>query len=62
LQVATSGQVNVHAVLRSPRTVTTPRGSEEISEVSFWADEPAALVARSRELMAAAPGAVPLGD
>jgi hypothetical protein len=60
LQIATSGQVNVHAVLRSPWTATTPRGSEEITELSFWADEPAELVARGRELMAAAPGAEPL--
>lgn len=54
LQVATSGQVNVHAVLRSPRMVATPHGSEEIAALSFWADEPRDLVARGRELMAAA--------
>jgi hypothetical protein len=57
LQVATSGQVNVHAALRSTCTVTTPRGSEEITELSFWADEPAQLVARGRELMTATSGA-----
>jgi hypothetical protein len=49
LQVGVSGQVNVHAVLRHPLTVTTPKGSQRITELSFWVDDPRALVARARQ-------------
>jgi len=48
LQVGVSGQVNVHAVLREPTTVPTPKGSQRITELSFWADDPRALVTRAR--------------
>jgi len=48
LQVGVSGQVNVHAVLREPTTVPTPKGSRRITELSFWADDPRALVTRAR--------------
>lgn len=43
-----SGQVNVHAVLREPRTVDTPKGPMEITALSFLVDEPRALVTRVR--------------
>lgn len=52
LQVGVSGQVNVHAVLRRPMTVPTPKGSQQISELSFLADDPRALVARARQSLA----------
>lgn len=48
LQVGVSGQVNVHAVLREPLTVDTPKGPMEIAELSFLVDEPRALVSRAR--------------
>jgi len=48
LQVGASGQVNVHAVLRQPMDVPTPQGTRCITELSFWADDPRALVARAR--------------
>jgi hypothetical protein len=48
LQVAVSGQVNVHAVLREPLTVVTPKGPMEITELSFLVDDPRALVTRAR--------------
>lgn len=49
LQVAVSGQVNVHAVLRHPRTVPTPKGDMEITEISFLTDDPRAFVTRARQ-------------
>jgi hypothetical protein len=49
LQVGVSGEVNVHAVLRRPITVPTPKGDLEISELSFMADDPRALAARVRQ-------------
>lgn len=54
LQVAVSGQVNVHAVLRRPTTVTTPKGRQEITALSFFTDDPRALVARARQHLSAA--------
>ena len=49
LQVAVSDQVNVHAVVKDSMTVPTRKGDREITELSFWADDPKALVARARE-------------
>jgi hypothetical protein len=54
LQVAVSGQVNVHAVLRRPTTFATHKGDLEVAEVSFWADEPRALVRAARERLSPA--------
>jgi hypothetical protein len=54
LQVAVSGEVNVHAVLHRPMTVQTPTGGLEITELSFLADDPRALVATARKRMSAA--------
>ena len=48
LQVGVSGQTNVHVVLRHHMTVPTPKGSRQITELSFWADDPRALVTRAR--------------
>jgi hypothetical protein len=53
LQVGVSGEVNVHAVLRHPMTVPTPKGDKEISELSFWVDDPRAFVARVRPAITA---------
>jgi hypothetical protein len=49
LQVGVSGEVNVHAVLKRPLTVTTPKGGQRIAELSFWVDDPHAFVARARQ-------------
>lgn len=49
LQVAVSGQVNVHLTLREPTVVGTPKGDLEIVTLSFFADEPRPLVAAVRE-------------
>ena len=48
LQVGVSGQVNVHLTLRHPLSVSTPQGSESITGLRFWADDPRALVTRVR--------------
>lgn len=48
LQVGVSGQVNVHAVLHEPTTLSTPKGEVQVVELSFFADDPRDLVARSR--------------
>jgi hypothetical protein len=53
LQVGVSGQVNVHAVLRQPTTVATAKGDLEIVELSFFADDPRAVVTHARGLLAA---------
>lgn len=52
LQVGVSGQVNVHARLRGPTVVTTAKGPMEIVELSFFADDPRALVAHARAVLA----------
>lgn len=49
LQVGVSGEINVHAVLRHPLTVPTPKGTQDITELSFWVDDPRAFVARARQ-------------
>ena len=54
LQVGVSGEVNVHAVLRHPLTVPTPRGDKEITELSFWVDDPKSFVGRARQATKAA--------
>ena len=54
LQVGVSGQVNVHAVLREPLTVRTPKGEQVIAAISFLADDPRDLVARARQHLAPA--------
>jgi hypothetical protein len=46
LNVAVSGQVNVHVALRLPLPVVTRKGPMTITAISFWADEPRPLVAR----------------
>lgn len=48
LQVAVSGHVNVHAQLRAPTRISTAKGEMEISELSFFADDPRVAVARAR--------------
>jgi hypothetical protein len=53
LQVGVSGEVNVHAVLRHTLTVPTPKGNQRITGLSFWVDEPNALVARARQHLTA---------
>ena len=52
LQVGVSGQVNVHARLRRPTVVTTAKGPMEVVELSFFADDPQALVAHARRIIA----------
>ena len=54
LQVGVSGEVNVHAVLRHPMTVPTPKGDKEITELSFWVDDPKSFVGRARQATKAA--------
>lgn len=54
LQVAVSGQVNVHVVLAHPLTVPTPKGPTRISDLSFLVDDPRALVTRARRHIGAA--------
>lgn len=49
LQVGVSGEINVHAVLRHPLTVPTPKGTQDIAGLSFWVDDPHAFVARARQ-------------
>ncbi|GAA3391320.1 hypothetical protein GCM10020369_48820 [Cryptosporangium minutisporangium] len=53
LQVGVGGETNVHAVLRRPTRVRTPRGERDIVAVSFFTDDPRALVARAKEHVAA---------
>jgi hypothetical protein len=52
LQVGVSGQVNVHARLRRPTVVATAKGPMEVVELSFFADDPQALVAHARRIIA----------
>lgn len=52
LQVGVSGQVNVHAYLRRPTVVATAKGPMEVVELSFFADDPRALVAHARRSLA----------
>jgi hypothetical protein len=52
LQVGVSGQVNVHVQLREPTTVSTAKGDTELVALSFFADDPRALVTRARALVA----------
>jgi hypothetical protein len=49
VQLAVSDQVNVRAVLKDALMVPTSKGDLDITELSFWADDPNALVARARE-------------
>ncbi len=53
LQVGVSGEVNVHAQLRLPTPVSTAKGPMDIVELSFFADDPRALVAEARAILAA---------
>jgi hypothetical protein len=46
LNVAVSGQVNVHVALRQPLRVATRKGPMTITAINLWADEPRQLVAR----------------
>jgi hypothetical protein len=52
LQVGVSGQVNVHAHLRRPTVVSTAKGPMEVVELSFFADDPRAVVAHARRSLA----------
>jgi hypothetical protein len=52
LQVGVSGVVNVHATLREPTIVSTAKGEMEIVELSFFADDPGALVSHARGILA----------
>jgi hypothetical protein len=54
LNVSTGAQVNVHAVLVGPTVVATAKGEMEIVELSFYADEPRALVASAQARLAGA--------
>jgi hypothetical protein len=56
LQVGVSGQVNVHVELREPTTVSTAKGDMELVALSFFADDPRALVTRARALVAPSTG------
>ncbi|MGI8536452.1 MAG: hypothetical protein ACR2K2_08110 [Mycobacteriales bacterium] len=49
LQVGVSGETNVHVVLRYPVTVSTPKGSLEITELSFFVDDARQFVTRARQ-------------
>jgi hypothetical protein len=51
LNVATGAQVNVHARLTEPTVISTAKGRMEIVELSFYADEPRAIVARAQRLL-----------
>ena len=53
LRIGVSGQVNVHAVLAAPLTVPTAKGDLRVTELSFWADDPRALVAAVRQRITA---------
>ena len=53
LQVGVSGEVNVHAQLRQPTTVSMAKGPISIVELSFFADDPRALVAEAHRILAA---------
>lgn len=48
LNVAVSGRVNVHLVLRQQRAIRTRKGHMLVTGVSLWVDEPRAAVARIR--------------
>ena len=56
LQVAVSDQVNVRVVLKQEATVPTPKGDQDVTELSCWADDSRALVALAREHLAAVAG------
>lgn len=55
LQVGVSGQLNVHARLHQPTIVSTAKGEMEIVELSFFADDPRALVNHARKSLAPDP-------
>lgn len=59
LQVAVSGQVNVHLRLHRPTVVAIPKGEMEIVELSLFADDPRALVAAAREQIGSRPKTTP---
>lgn len=44
LQIAMSGQVNVHLVLHDAHTADLPGGRYQFSKVSFWADDAGAAI------------------
>ena len=48
LNVAVSGQVNVHLAFREQLTVRTRKGDMVVSGVSLWVDEPRLVAARIR--------------
>jgi hypothetical protein len=56
LQIAVSGQVNVHAALRRPLTVPTPKGDRVVTGLTFLTDDPRALVTRARAHLPSRPG------
>jgi hypothetical protein len=54
LNVGVAKQTSVDLVLREPITVQVPKGpTEPVREIRIYADDPAALVARAREHLAA---------
>jgi hypothetical protein len=54
LNVGVAKQTSVDLVLREPITVRLPKGpTEPVREIRIYADDPAALVARAREHLAA---------
>ena len=53
LQVVVGGKINVRVRLHEPTLVATAKGDMEIVELSFFADDPRALVAHARALMTA---------
>ena len=52
VDVAVLKQTRVDVVLSRPTTVKLPDGTEEITELRFYVDDPRALVARARERLA----------
>lgn len=52
LVIAMSSQANVHVTLAGPLTADLPAGRYTFSRLSFWADDPAAVVRHLRELVA----------
>lgn len=52
LRVGVSGEVNVHVVFTSPIVVHTPTGPADVASVRFLADDPKALVARTKGYLA----------
>lgn len=53
LAITMSSQANVHLALTAPLQADLPAGRYTFTRLSFWADNPTAVTARLRELVAA---------